>query len=114
METVIVILALIFVILAWNFVIDPILEGMGGFTRNLVKKAMEDNKPDSPEFRACHHCGQVSQVAGIFCPHCGTRGSLHTCCSRCGRPYPQEACSPAHALIWEDMKRLHSIGAEKT
>jgi hypothetical protein len=107
MESVSVIIILIVIGLLFFFVIDPILDGLGGFGRNLVKKAME--KPDTSEFRACHACGQVSKTPGKFCPHCGAQDTLHVNYSKCGQPYFREACGSNHALIWAEMQRLHSL-----
>lgn len=47
METVIVILALIFVILAWKFIVESILDGLGGFGKGL-KKGLRDQDKEKP------------------------------------------------------------------
>lgn len=66
METIIIILSLIFLILAWQFIVSPILDGLGGFGRGLIKKLSAAKPP------ACPACGRIVNItAAKFCPHCG-------------------------------------------
>lgn len=72
MDLITVILALIFLILAWKCILEPILDGLGGLGQNLVKKLQEpDPHPTVPEPGFCPCCGGRRAPRGSFCPHCG-------------------------------------------
>ena len=65
MELLIFLVLGIFLVLVWAFIIEPILDGLGGFTRALGKSLKE------PEEIKCPMCREVIKRDAKVCKHCG-------------------------------------------